>query len=216
VLAGRVLHELACVAVSNEESERILAERTIEGMRPKAGTIHLAGKGNANITNGFIQPGTVQSQAVFQGFIVSVNEQKVWTEANSAQKDVGNAGKAKAANQDTKTARMPQNELLDLIFACFRRFQYWSMKALRAELHQPEAYLRETLDKIAEMPKSGRFAMHWTLKPEIKNATGGYEGADDASAPMDALAEGAEDSDMGDVDGEDEDEDVKMEDVLPQ
>jgi transcription initiation factor TFIIF subunit beta len=130
------------------------------------------------------------------------------------QKDTG-TNKSKAAAQDTKTARIPQNELLDRIFSCFRRYNFWSMKALRAELQQPEAYLRETLDKVADMPKSGRFAMHWTLKPEFKNATNA--GADDGSAPTTAgPLDGIDDSDLGDLDGEDDDdEDVKMEDVLP-
>lgn len=110
---------------------------------------------------------------------------------------------------------MPQNELLDLIFSCFRKYNFWSMKALRAELQQPEAYLRETLEKIADMPRSGRFAMHWTLKPEFKEAS--YEGADDGVAPTAAggIDEG-DDTDMGDLDAEDDedDENLKMEDVL--
>lgn len=89
------------------------------------------------------------------------------------------------------------------------------MKALRAELQQPEAYLRETLDKVADMPKSGRFAMHWTLKPEFKEANSA--GADDESAPTaGGGVDGPDDSDLGDLDGEDDDEEeIKMEDVLP-
>jgi transcription initiation factor TFIIF subunit beta len=108
---------------------------------------------------------------------------------------------------------MPPNELLDLIFQCFREYNFWSMKALRAKLQQPEAYLRETLDKVADMPKSGRFAMHWTLKPEFKTATNAA--ADDGSAPTAAGAvDNIDDSDMADLDGEDDDDEV-MEDVLP-
>lgn len=135
-------------------------------------------------------------------------------ELTRKQKDTG-ANKTKATAQDTKTARMPQNELLDRIFQCFREYNYWSMKALRAKLQQPEAYLRETLDKVADMPKSGRFAMHWTLKPEFKNAD--YADADDGSAPTTAGAvDNVDDSDMADLDGEDDDDDdMKMEDVLP-
>lgn len=89
------------------------------------------------------------------------------------------------------------------------------MKALRARLRQPEAYLRETLEKIADMPRSGRFAMHWTLKPEFKQSS--YGGADDAAAPTATSGpDGVDDSDMGDLDGDDDDDDdVKMEDVLP-
>jgi transcription initiation factor TFIIF subunit beta len=111
---------------------------------------------------------------------------------------------------------MPQNELLDLIFNCFRRYNYWSMKALRAELKQPEAYLRETLEKVADLAKSGRFAMQWTLKPENKLVN--YEGMGDASAPTAVNGiDGAEDSDMADVDGDedDDDENIKMEDAMP-
>jgi transcription initiation factor TFIIF subunit beta len=100
---------------------------------------------------------------------------------------------------------MPQNELLDRIFECFRRYNYWSMKALRAELQQPEAYLRETLEKIAVLAKSGPFATHWSLKPE--NRINNYDGAGDAIAPDAGIAEES-DTDMND----DEDE---FEDVVP-
>lgn len=99
---------------------------------------------------------------------------------------------------------MPENELLDKIFECFREYNYWSMKALRARLQQPEAYLRETLEKIAFLAKTGRFATQWSLKPE--NRPDNYE-----VAAGDAIAPG-EDTDLGD-DDEDDDEDVKFEDV---
>ncbi|CDW99337.1 hypothetical protein [Sporisorium scitamineum] len=55
-----------------------------------------------------------------------------------------------------KFARMPKNELLDLLFALFERWQYWSLKKLRAETQQPESYLRETLTGIADLHKRGR------------------------------------------------------------
>lgn len=58
-----------CIAVLNEESERILAQHTIEAMRPKAKTKYV-GAGSASRSNNFYQPGTVQAQAAFGGFIV--------------------------------------------------------------------------------------------------------------------------------------------------
>lgn len=109
-----------------------------------------------------------------------------------------------------KTARMPQNELLDRIFDCFRKYNYWSMKALRAELQQPEVYLKETLEKVAVLAKSGRFATNWSLKPE--NKIDNYNGDGEAVAPM-AEGMGGDDSDMADEENDDEDEDVKFEDV---
>jgi transcription initiation factor TFIIF subunit beta len=53
----------------NEESERILAQRTIDAMRPKAGTIFIQGDASG-MANGFAQPGTLQAQEAFQNFIV--------------------------------------------------------------------------------------------------------------------------------------------------
>ena len=84
------------------------------------------------------------------------------------------------------------------------------MKALRAELQQPEAYLRETLEKIAVLAKSGRFATQWSLKPENKIAN--YDAIGDAVAPT-AEGEGQDECDMADEEDGEDDEDVKFEDV---
>ena len=80
------------------------------------------------------------------------------------------------------------------------------MKALRAELQQPEAYLRETLEKIAVLAKSGPFSTHWSLKPE--NRINNYDGGDNAIAPDAGIAEES-DTDMND------DDDDEFEDVVP-
>ena len=114
---------------------------------------------------------------------------------------------AGAKPQTQKAARIPQNELLDILFACFRTYKYWNMKALRAKTQQPEAYLRETLEKIAVLAKSGRFATQWSLKAE--NLTDNYK-VDESIAPTIAGPDGVEDSEM---DEDDDDVDVKFEDV---
>lgn len=68
-LAGTVAHEVNCIAVKNAESDALLATKTIEAMKPKAGTIYV---GDAStLTNNFIMPGTVRAQGTFGGFIVS-------------------------------------------------------------------------------------------------------------------------------------------------
>ncbi|RAL66238.1 hypothetical protein DID88_005909 [Monilinia fructigena] len=58
-------------------------------------------------------------------------------------------------------------------------YNYWSMKALRAELQQPEAYLRETLE-------NSFFGKDWsicnTMVTEAENKLNNYEGAGDAIA----------------------------------
>lgn len=93
-----------------------------------------------------------------------------------------------------KAARIPEDQLLDLIFGCFRQYQYWSMKALRQKLQQPDQYLRQVLEKVAVLNKSGRFANHYCLSDAYR---------DRGSDAQEAAAEAA-----------DEDDDEEMEDVL--
>ncbi|KAI9048098.1 hypothetical protein LZ554_007894 [Drepanopeziza brunnea f. sp. 'monogermtubi'] len=188
-LAGRIGHEVNCVAVDNQESQRILAERTLEAMRPKLHTKYIKDEETLGVT--FIQPGTMGAQKSFNSFIKTKNPA------------------TKERPQMTKTARMPQNELLDRIFECFRRYNYWSLKALRSELKQPEVYLRETLDLIAVLAKSGKFTGNWYLKPA--NRPENYDAVGDEAAPLDGTV--ADDSDMADGEDGEDDEDVKFEDV---
>jgi transcription initiation factor TFIIF subunit beta len=102
-----------------------------------------------------------------------------------------------------KTIRIPENELMDKIFQCFSKYQYWSLKSLRAQLQQPEAYLRQTLEKIAVLNKTGRFANNWSLRPE--NLPDNHHNAGDI-AP--------EEAGDGGSDVDDEDVEMKMEDAL--
>lgn len=169
-------------------------------MRPKHMTKFI-GKDLDHGEEAYKQPGSLSAMNAFSGFVVS------YFGSPNAQIMLINSKKTgdnKAARpQFNKAARMPENELLDRIFKCFEKYNYWSIKALRAELHQPEAYLRETLEKIAVLAKSGRFSSHWSLKPE--NRPGNYDNALEG-APDD------QDSDTG-MDDDDDDEDVKFEDV---
>lgn len=90
--------------------------------------------------------------------------------------------------QENKTTRMPQNELLDLIYQCFREYKYWPFKNLKARLRQPEAYLKQTLEMVAHLVKAGDFAMTWELKPEAREsnyANAMYNDAKDELAPGD-------------------------------
>ena len=99
---------------------------------------------------------------------------------------------------------MTQSELRDKIFQCYDKFTYWSMKAFKQTLNQPEAWLRENLDELAVLHKTGRFANHWELKPEYKRAS--LQGVE--SAAPDQGPEGEESESDAD------DENVEMEDVL--
>jgi transcription initiation factor TFIIF subunit beta len=110
----------------------------------------------------------------------------------------------KAKKMENKTTRWPENQLLDAIAKCFSEHKYWSIKAFRGKIPQPEAYLRESLDKIAVLHRTGTFANHWSLKPEYQGMVASLpKPADDAAVvKADVLSD------------DEDDEDIKMEDVL--
>jgi transcription initiation factor TFIIF subunit beta len=60
-------------------------------------------------------------------------------------------------------ARMPRNQLLDLLFSLFREQPRWSIKPLRERTQQPEAYLKEVLTAIATLNRSGEHNGLWEL-----------------------------------------------------
>lgn len=87
-----------------------------------------------------------------------------------------------------------------MIFECFREYQYWSMKALRQRTHQPDAWLRQVVEEVCVLQKTGTFANHYMLSEAYRD-----KGGDESKA---AAAEAVDDGD-----GDEDDE--EMEDVLP-
>ncbi|KAE8352008.1 transcription initiation factor IIF, beta subunit-domain-containing protein [Aspergillus coremiiformis] len=145
-LVGSASEEFNCLPVENEEFRRLSEMKVLESLKPKRETV-------------FIDkiPGKLlQARNVLPG------EKGAFVQATKA---------SKLKPQENKTTRMPQNELLDLIYQCFREYKYWPFKALKARLRQPEAYLKQTLEMIAHLVKSGDFAMTWELKPEAKESS---------------------------------------------
>lgn len=60
-------------------------------------------------------------------------------------------------------ARLPRNQLLDLLFQLFREQPRWSFKPLRERTQQPEVYLKEVLNEIAVLHRSGEHNGMWEL-----------------------------------------------------
>lgn len=67
-------------------------------------------------------------------------------------------------------ARMPRNQLLDMLFALYREQPRWSAKDLRARTEQPEAYLKEVLQQIADLHRSGEHTGTYELKAIFKDS----------------------------------------------
>ena len=97
-----------------------------------------------------------------------------------------------------KAARIPKDQLLDLLFDCFRQFQFWPMRALRQKTQQPDSYLRQVLEEIAVLNKTGPFTNTYSLSDAYKDKGG---------EAKDAIADVEDDGD--------DDEGEEMEDVLP-
>lgn len=73
-----------------------------------------------------------------------------------------------AKGQYERMARMPRNQLLDLLFGLYREREQWPLKVLREKTQQPEVYLKEVLSEIAFLHRSGEFNGSWELKGSFK------------------------------------------------
>jgi transcription initiation factor TFIIF subunit beta len=110
-----------------------------------------------------------------------------------------------------KAVRLEKPQLLDAIQQCFREYSYWSLKALRNRLHQPEAYIKETLDEIATLVKSGDFVQNYKLKPDYLKLHQMQESmVKDEMAPVKSETDEATGDDMADDDDDMGFEDVEM------
>lgn len=126
----------------------------------------------------------------------------------------GTAGRK--APPKEKAVRMSEKDLLDRIYKCFQKYRYWSLKALKLELKQPETFIKQMLEGVAYLVRSGDFAMNYKLKDEyegianikpeeVKNENAVVKSEDEGSMAEDAEMEEGEEDDLEDF------EDVKME-----
>ncbi|KAG9699265.1 hypothetical protein KCU81_g3275, partial [Aureobasidium melanogenum] len=183
-LAGFIKAEMAVTAVENEEYRRLTDRRFMEMFQPKRTTRFESGADATVHSN-------TQANNAFSSFI----------KATQAKKPV--------KKQQEKAVRVSQEELFDLLTDCFKQYRYWSLKALKQRLHQPEAFIKQNVEKIATLMRSGKFAMNYRLNPEYERTVN-----IDPANVKEEVADEVEDDDEDDDDEDDEDgyEDVKMED----
>ncbi|KAF9992435.1 hypothetical protein BGZ65_012240 [Modicella reniformis] len=91
---------------------------------------------------------------------------------------------------DQKTTRMPRNELVDMLFAAFEKFPYWSFKGLVEYCKQPHSYLKEVLGEICIFIKKGPYTARYQLKPEFAGAGRGSQGSSSSSSGSSNAAAG--------------------------
>ncbi|KAK1968861.1 transcription initiation factor IIF [Colletotrichum eremochloae] len=177
-IAARIQYELACKPVDNAESQAILQRKQLEAQRPK----HTLQIMEQRAANSIIHHGSAAAVEKFGSFIKTSAPTK--------------ATKPKKA--ENRAARMSEEQLLDGLMEAFRKYEYWKMSILKARFDQPEAFLRQTLEKIAVLNRSGIHANEWSLQDHLKSMA---SGATSETAPEEAAAE-------------DDEEEVAMEDVV--
>ncbi|KAA8913310.1 transcription initiation factor IIF, beta subunit-domain-containing protein [Sphaerosporella brunnea] len=173
-LVGTAKHECAVLPVYNEEYRRFQMNRTLKEDAPQYSTKFLD---DARVPGNLLTPGTTgtAAAAAFSNFIKPVQPIRKAT--------------------DNKSFRIAREDLISSLFKHFEEHEYWTMKGFREVTNQPEAYLKEVLEEIAIMNRSGPYNGKWSLKPEFKQRASEGGTADHA------------------IDLEDEDEEVEMEDV---
>lgn len=178
-LVGKVCHDCQIVPSKNDSKySKILSKRQsiIQGpARPK-------------VTFLTEIPGVIQSNA---GPSIKGNNTSVFLRTNP------NKGK----NGEGRAIRMPKKDLLDLLFRLFDEYEYWSMKGLKERTRQPESYLKESLESVANLIKKGPYTSKYNLKPE-------YRRLRDAERALRLGLDTNEEVEDNDDDDEDEMEDV--------
>ncbi|PKI83675.1 DNA helicase [Malassezia vespertilionis] len=129
-----------------DEYRSIMRDRSLQSTRPKR-TVKMMDEHESGANN-------MLAAGVGKGHIKSRAANLVYE------------SQARSKQGTEKFARMPRNELLDLLFVLFDRYKHWSLKRLREETQQPYTYLREVLQSIADQHHNGPYAGSWSLKRE--------------------------------------------------
>lgn len=178
-LEGKICHDCQIVPAKSDSKygSMLLKRQTImqpAKPRPKVTLLHEI-------------PGVIQSNA---GPNIRGNNTSVFSKSNSKK------------NADGRAIRMPKKDLLDLLFRLFEEYEYWSMKGLKERTRQPESYLKESLESIANLIKKGPYTSKYNLKPEYKRLRDAERAA--------RLGIEVENENN---DNADDDDDIEMEDV---
>ncbi|KAH9822337.1 transcription initiation factor IIF, beta subunit-domain-containing protein, partial [Melampsora americana] len=186
-VTGKIMHECLVSPVINDSYRAVMRARQQKASQPKR-TIKRV---NEDV-------GTLNRMASGISTQVQANKFAAFTSSRASTKST------------EKFTRMPRTELLDALFAGFLRYEYWSMKSLRDQTKQPEAYLREVLSEIATLLKAGPYVGHWVLKPQYAqlNRSKAAAQAAEAEAAEEARKSSPVKMDEDLPDGQDDDVDL--------
>ena len=167
ILAGKVKHECNLRPVFTEKyRQRVRARhrevntrsrqiKMIEEVTSGRGSVNMLSSGVANTS---VFSDLVVRILVYSTSIIPLNE---WIVQKTKQKP--------QKGPFERMARMPKNQLLDLLFRLFAERETWAIKLLREKTQQPEVFLKETLSDIAFLHRSGEHNGTWELKENFKD-----------------------------------------------
>ncbi|KAK0536877.1 hypothetical protein OC834_001007 [Tilletia horrida] len=160
-----------------EEVRQQLRRRRAEAEKKRSIQILDADEGTANMLASGVNVGLLKSR--FGKFSIAKNQS--------------------TAKNTEKRARMPKNELLDMLWPMFESQTHIRLKALAERTQQPEAYLRDVLNEVADLHKRGPYTGHYSIKPAFLSAVhasvrqqAGASGSGSGSASGSAQAGGAD------------------------
>ncbi|RKO96058.1 hypothetical protein CAUPRSCDRAFT_8558 [Caulochytrium protostelioides] len=183
-IAGTIQHEANVSAIIDNEYRKIMQSRNAAYAVPKRTLMPMdeGAKGNATYVSS-----APRDNATF---------------ATLAQPALSGLSTKKGGQE--KRERLPREELLLMLFTAFKKYNYWTLKALIDKTQQPSGWLREVLQDITVLNKRGPYTGMYQLKPEYRdraadlakmNPTAAGEavlaGASGASGPADDSIIGA-------------------------
>jgi len=168
-LVGSVARQYLAKPLSTREYVAFSAERTKQAIQGANSKTNII-----DTVNEFSEMDKTQSK--FNSFIKPANTRKP---------------------QTNKAARIPKNELIDLLHQLFDGYAYWPMKALKNRTNQPEAYLKEVLQDIAVLVRSGHYASCWTRQAQYN--TNAIQMKDGMPPDVDDIDSAEDEEEMEDV-----------------
>ncbi|CAJ0915902.1 7988_t:CDS:2 [Entrophospora sp. SA101] len=141
-IAGTVSDNRFLRPAFDEDYRRNLRQRTLQASKPKRPIKMIESNENRG---GYVPPGSSAAAVAKFGNLVK-KKQKVTNEQ--------------------KTTRMPDEQLVNLLFHAFEQYKYWTFKGLKDYVKQPESFLKDKLNEIAVLDKRGPYNNCYHLKPE--------------------------------------------------
>jgi len=224
----RISKEYALDMVNQEvENHLVISERDMDPPRGRAKATHLMGQihHECNIRPKFDETyrSTVQARTAAakepKRKIVVLGKQDVAGGQGALNKLSSGAAPTTAFDNMVKTqqrsgkeferfARIPRNQLLDMIFRLFEEQPSWSFKDLRTKTEQPAEYLKVVLQEVASLHRSGELNGQWTL---LETFQGRQQHIKDETAVIDPTADSptALDTNSDDVDDDEDMEEIQ-------